>query len=166
MPTRIAIDIGGVMTANLHERYDNKTDSYLIAEPFAGCMETITALARRFGPKNLFVVSRAVGRQRVVANHELLVSWHFCERTGIPPQNIIIYDGERAEKARIAVRLGITHMVDDRVEVLCQMPEGVQLIGFNLDMAEAMKFMPKLPAHRDVRRVKNWDELGEYFGVA
>lgn len=164
---KTAFDVGGVLAPTLEERKSTApdgTETYRLAPPFEGALETLRALALVVGGDNLFIISKATGPVRIRAVWDLLRSWDFSRVTGIPEKNIFIYNGGRDEKARFVAEHGINRMVDDRVEVLVEMDPSVELIAFNPDPEEVKQFRPRL-GKRELTVVRDWAELRRHFGV-
>src|SRR6266571_7170723 len=58
---------------------------------------------------------------KIAAMTSSWLAYHaFFERTGIPPENLH-FVRRRPEKAPVCAGLGVTHFVDDRVDVLVHM---------------------------------------------
>ena len=67
----------------------------------------------------VYLISKATdwGQKKIIA---WLADNDFHIKTGIDPKNVI-FVGERHEKAYFIEKLGLTHFVDDRLEVLSHM---------------------------------------------
>ncbi|MDG4787335.1 hypothetical protein O7626_15580 [Micromonospora sp. WMMD1102] len=76
----------------------------LTAEPFAGRMHVVS----KAGP------GVAANTRAWLAHHE------FFDRTGIPADNLH-FVRDRRDKAPVCERLGVTHFVDDRLDVLAHL---------------------------------------------
>ncbi|MEV0154471.1 hypothetical protein AB0H57_12125 [Micromonospora sp. NPDC050686] len=79
----------------------------------------------------------------------------FHARTGIGPDRLH-FCRTRPEKGPIAARLGLTHFVDDRLEVLGYLDTVGHRYLFRPRPAEVAAHAGHLPA---VRRVASWPEL-------
>ena len=87
----------------------------LATPPYDGMFDVVPELVRRFGGR-VWLVSKA--RQRVQEKTRLWLSHHhFFERTGIAADHLR-FCLERPQKAEHCRELGITHFIDDRLDVL------------------------------------------------
>jgi hypothetical protein len=118
----LGVDFGGVIIDREGDDWKTSTfysDGYLAAPAFNGVFAALRTLqSRKFG-SNIYIVSRAneEHEQRII---DWLV-WHkFYDKTGVA-LNHLRFCRERAEKAGICKRLGITHFVDDRFEVVSRL---------------------------------------------
>ena len=164
---RIAFDIGGVMGPTLEQRKLVRTDgveSYPVGPQFPGAMSGLATIANIHGPQNIFVISKATGEIRIQAVDAQLRCWDFFRVTRIPEENVMVYSGGRDQKATIAAKWGITHMVDDRVEVLVEMAPAIRLVAYNPDPTEHAAHADKLMG-RDLKIVRSWSELVRHFGI-
>lgn len=122
---KIGIDVGGVIIDR--EKNDNSDtslfgDNYLNALPVPGVFEAIKSLAEGPFRDTVWIVSKCgeniERRTREWLRHKDFQSvvpeekWRFCR--------------ERSEKAPIAKDLGLTHFVDDKLEVLHHMHKIVE----------------------------------------
>jgi hypothetical protein len=117
----LGVDIGGVIVDRVAEREDT---SFFGTRP----LETPSVLHAfdllRKASADLFagrvvVVSKA--GPAVEANTRAWLAHHrFFEHTGIPPGSLY-FVRERADKALICREVGVTHFVDDELDVLCHM---------------------------------------------
>lgn len=90
-------------------------DDALATPPFPGMFEVVPQLVERFGGR-VWLVSKA----RSLTQHKTrlwLAHHNFFQRTGIAPDNLH-FCHHRQEKALHCRKLGITHFVDDRLDVL------------------------------------------------
>jgi hypothetical protein len=84
---------------------------------FPHAIRVIERLAsQRFGRENVFVISKVTPEQKIRALSRLR-EIDFYTRTGMPEDHVE-FCAERHEKAPICERLGITHHVDDRPDVM------------------------------------------------
>ena len=73
----------------------------------------------------------------------------------------MIFCANRADKAPICQERGITHMIDDRPEVMVGMPVTVRtLVLMAPDFDDLARFATQL---RPVTIVRNWLHIEEYF---
>jgi hypothetical protein len=81
---------------------------------------------------------------------------HFFGSTGIP-SNRVLFCRERHEKATICRQLGLTHFIDDRLEVLSHLvgmvPHLYLLRSRASDVDRFRQFLPH------VRPISRWSEL-------
>ncbi len=119
MPTPVlGVDIGGVI---------RQRECLELPEPkilIEGVIPAIRDLTlRQFGPDNVVIISR---QQRALWDNTTswLVSQGFFQQTGVRPDNVH-YCLDRNEKAGIAGHLGVTHFVDNRLEVFQHMTSRV-----------------------------------------
>ena len=125
----------------------------------AGAFEAVRRLvAERFGER-VFLISKC----HKPAQHKTL-HWlehhRFYDRTGVHREHVY-FCLERSEKADICKELGITHFVDDRMDVLKNLPVTMGLYWFRPHFREVRRYAQFL--HR-VRRVNSWLEvLGEFL---
>lgn len=86
----------------------------------------------------------------------------FYSKTGIKEENIY-FVRQRNEKDAICRKLGITHFIDDRLEVLSHMIESTpNLFLFqpnNIEIEEFKEFLPK------VRKMESWDQIVKEIGA-
>jgi hypothetical protein len=115
---KIGIDIGGVIIDRANDDEDTSLfgDNYLNARPVAGAIEALQKLNTEIFPKEVFIVSKC-GEKIEARSREWLKAKGVYEKTGIPESNVH-FCRQRADKAPIARKLGLTHFVDDRLEVL------------------------------------------------
>jgi len=117
----LGVDIGGVLIDRVADGTDTSFFSkrYLETPAVADGFETLARLAReRFGER-VYIVSKC-GPTIQAKSREWLVHRRFTEITGIPPERVR-FCRTREEKAPICKRLGITHFIDDRYDVLSYM---------------------------------------------
>ncbi len=116
-----------------------------------------TALRRlrdeRFG-EALFLVSKCGPATEATMRHTLQQS-SFCDETGISIDRVI-FCRQRIEKAAISQELGITHFVDDRLEVLSYLQSVSHRHLFSPDPEEVRRFEAALSL---VEVVDDWASL-------
>ncbi|CAK9116065.1 unnamed protein product [Durusdinium trenchii] len=119
---RIGIDIGGVLTREGDPRYRGSYDEWDESWEADGALDSVRKIVQVFGPSNTFLVSKVrpggkMHRRMELWLHETL---NFCEETGLLKENIIFVrtvDGPQG-KGVVCEKLGISHFVDDKIEVL------------------------------------------------
>ena len=152
----LGVDIGGVVIERASQRGDTSFsgDRYLETPAIAGVVEALARLtAERFGPSVHFVSKCGATTER--KTREWLAHHRLFERTGIPADNLH-FCRRRDEKAPIAARLGLTHFVDDRLEVLGYLETVPTLILFDAIEDEVAKHRHLLDR---VTRVAGWPEV-------
>ena len=153
----LGIDIGNVLVSN--RAYILGGSRYLEAEPMPGAFPAIARLAqKRFDPTRIHVVSRvydAIGEAR---NRHWLNHHRFFAMMGIPESNVH-FCLKREEKAPICKELGVTHFIDDRLEVLSHMVgivPNLYLLGPSEgDLRKFRQYLPKVTV------VQSWDQIQE-----
>ena len=152
-PIALGVDIGGVLI----ERTDDSDDTsfwgenYLETPEIEGAMVAIAALRKeRFGDA-VYLVSKS-GEDTERRAREWLVHNAFYDKTGVPPEHVH-FCRKRHEKAPICAELGITHFVDDRLEVLTHLdtvPHKFLFQPREAEVAEHEDFLDQ------VERVGSW----------
>lgn len=153
--TRLGIDVGGVIIQPADEDDDTSFfgDNYLRTPPVPGAFEAIAELRRTFDDR-MYIVSKCGERTRR-RTVEWLNHHDFHRRTGIVSERVH-FCFTRPDKAPIAVKLGLTHFVDDRLEVLGYLDTVTHRYLFHPDEREIAKHARHLP---HVRRVETWPDL-------
>ena len=152
----IGIDVGGVIMDRANDDTDTSffSDNYLRTTTAPGAIEAIARLvAERFKDRS-FVVSKC-GARIEAKTRSWMAHHRFHERTGIPPERLR-FCRTREEKGPICAELGLTHFVDDRLEVLGYLATVPHRYLFNPGEAEVERHRIHLPR---VRRVRAWDEI-------
>lgn len=150
---RLGIDVGGVLT-----RKGGKADTflfgpnYLNAPAVEGALEAVNELAKSPFAGNLWIISKCGHKVECrtrdwlkAHNVDLVIPedhWFFCKK--------------RHEKAPIAETLGLTHFIDDRLEVLSYMTTVKKRYLFQ---PEAEEVEPRKHVLPQVQIVENWREL-------
>lgn len=152
----LGVDIGGVIIDRANDGTDTSffSDNYLATTAVPDAFEALRDLvARRFGG-NAYLVSKC--GQRI---QEKTLSWldhhRFYELTGISRDNVR-FCRKRDQKAGICAELGITHFVDDRLEVLGYLKTVEALYLFQPRPSEVHTFRHFLPR---VTTVDSWEEI-------
>jgi hypothetical protein len=117
---KLGIDIGGVLIPMATGGSDSNFfgNSPMETPAQEGMFEGVRILTARFAGQ-VYVVSKCGPKiERISRNWLHYVD--FWRRTGVLPQNLH-FVRERPDKAVVCVRLGITHFIDDRVDVLVAM---------------------------------------------
>ena len=151
----LGVDIGGVIIARGARGADTafRREDALDTPEVEGAVDTIAELAGgRFG-RRVFLVSKCGPRTRA-RTLRWLKRHRFFERTGLRAKHVR-FCMERGEKAPICRELGITHFVDDRLDVLVSLT--TVPYRYLLDVGGAGG-----PGHappRSILRVSSWDEI-------
>ncbi|MGK5739669.1 hypothetical protein [Micromonospora sp. URMC 103] len=151
---RLGVDIGGVII----EPADDDADTsffgahYLRTPQVAGAFEALATLAADVDEVHL--VSKC-GEDTERRTREWLAHHGFHDRTGIPVDRLH-FCRTRAAKAPIARRLGLTHFVDDRLEVLGYLETVPHRYLFRGRPAEVAAHAAHLAG---VHRVGSWPEV-------
>ena len=153
---RLGVDIGGVLIARMDHRSDTSFfgGNYLDTPAVPGAVEALRRLSEgRFG-ENVFLVSkcgaRTEQRTRAWLTHNLVYA-----RTGLDPERLH-FCRKRPEKAPICEALGITHFVDDRLEVLGYLESVPHRFLFDPEASEVAANLRHLPG---VMPVNGWTEI-------
>lgn len=152
----LGVDVGGVIIQPADDDADTSFfgDHYLRTPPVPGVFEGLaTLVAARFGPA-VHLVSKC-GEQTEARTREWLAHHDFYRRTGISPENVH-FCRTRAAKAPIAAELGLTHFVDDKLEVLSYLSSVPHRFLFRPSPGEVAAYAEHLAA---VHPVASWPEL-------
>jgi hypothetical protein len=155
-PETLGIDIGGVIIEPTNSKSDTSflTGDHLRTPAQENALETIRALAlHRFG-EHIYLVSKC-GPRVQARTREWLAAQEFYERASVAPSRVH-FCLRRDEKASICEALGITHFIDDRLEVLSYMVAVPNLYLFRPRDSEVANFAEHLAR---VTRVESWNEV-------
>jgi hypothetical protein len=152
----LGIDIGGVIIDRVNDGTDTSffSDNYLRTTAVPGVFDALRQLVgKRFGDE-VYLVSKCGQRVQDKTLHWLD---HHCfyDLTGIRREHVY-FCRERYEKGGICQRLGITHFVDDRLEVLGNLTTVGTLYLFHPRPDEVRRFAHFLDR---VRQVSSWKEI-------
>ncbi|MEV6305346.1 hypothetical protein AB0M02_38450 [Actinoplanes sp. NPDC051861] len=120
LPT-LGVDVGGVIVTLAGRDADT---SFFGTRPLAtpavdGVFEALALLTADPFAGRVHIVSKA--GPKVAANTRAWLAHHdFHTRTGIPAANVH-FVRERRDKAPVCARLGITHFIDDHLDVLAHL---------------------------------------------
>jgi len=153
----LGVDIGGVIMDGANDRSDTSffSDNYLRTTATADSFEVLGELvAQRFGDRVYLVSVAGPNTQR--KTREWFAHHRFHEMTGVRPDHIN-FCRRRFDKVDICRALGITHFIDDRLEILGFLHPLVQnLFLFAPDTREVERFAHHLP---HVHEVPTWQAL-------
>ena len=152
----LGVDIGGVIIDRVNDGTDTSffTDNYLRTTAVPGVLDALRELVeKRFGDK-VFLVSKC-GQRVQDKTLQWLDHHRFYDLTGIGRERVH-FCRERHEKAGICEKLGITHFVDDRLEVLGNLTTVGTLYLFHPQPDEVRRFARFL---NRVKQVDSWQEI-------
>lgn len=151
---KLGVDIGGVIIDRVGRTNDTSfqgRDFIKTPEvPFAA--ETLKRLVYFFDV--IYLVSRC-GPETELRTKLWLQHNDFFKKTGIKAEHVF-FCRERYQKAEIATKLGLTHFIDDRLEVLgylINVPNRFLINARDVEVNKHKEFLP------DVHRVSSWSEL-------
>ena len=153
----LGVDIGNVIINNrLNDPEVVKVDEavYAAFPPSEGVFDALKTLTEYFNGE-VYLISKCTEWAQVQILVWLKVH-DFYVRTNIKPENVN-FVRQRNEKDAVCVRLGVTHFIDDRLEVLSYMIESTpNLILFQPDQEEIAEFKKFLP---NVTVANDWPEV-------
>jgi len=118
---RLGIDIGGVITKKRNDAA-SKGDNWTVDYEAPGALVGVKRLVEIFGAENVFLVSklRLGGSMQRKTEHWLHDTMNFCERTGVIKEHIVFCSDISGPKGKgsVAEELGLSHFIDDKIEVL------------------------------------------------
>lgn len=153
---KLGIDVGRVLISPGDETAPDTSfiggslEDALRTPPYEGMFEVVPRLAERFEAR-VWIVSKC-GPRVQERTRQWLRHHRFFERTGIDPANLR-FCLQRPQKALHCAELGITHFIDDRLDVLDAMRDVVP---------ERLLFGPQrsaVPDDAGVRPVAGWPEV-------
>ncbi len=153
----LGVDIGNVIINNrLNDPEVVKVDEVVYAAfpPSEGVFDSLKTLNDYYAGE-VYLISKCTewAQVQILA---WLTSHDFYVKTGIKP-NHVNFVRQRNEKDAVCIRLGVTHFVDDRLEVLSYMIESTpNLILFQPDQEEVNEFKQFLPK---VTVANDWNEV-------
>ncbi len=159
MEYKLGIDIGGVIIDRINDDTDTSFfgENYLKTTAVPRAFESIAKLNKSVFRDSVYIISKCgEGIQRKSLNW--LAHHRFYDITGIPLERIH-FCRRRNGKGPISRDLGLTHFIDDRLEVLSYMFDDVEkLYLFKPQEREVENWKQLLSS---VTRVENWSELTE-----
>lgn len=109
---------------------------------------------------DVYIISKVTPEQERSA-----IKWfseiNFLEVTGLPMANIH-FCRERIDKAIIAEKVGLSHHIDDRPEVMAHMDVDIVKYLFRPDGDDLVNYYNRLRMH-DVRVIKAWVDFEQHF---
>jgi hypothetical protein len=152
----LGVDIGGVIIDRVNDgtRALFFSDDYLRTVAVPGAFDALRQLVeKRFGDK-VFLVSKC-GQGVQDKTLHWLDHHGFYDLTGIGSKRVH-FCRERHEKAGICEKLGVTHFIDDRLEVLSHLTTVGTLYLFRPRPYEVRQFARFLSR---VKQVNSWKEI-------
>ena len=147
----LGVDVGGVIIGRTTTTGQAELADRNAAE-VPGALDALRLLVDRGFGDAVFVISKC--GPRVQAK---ILRWlkdqRFHEVTGVKP-NHVRFCLERREKLQICSELGITHFIDDRLDVLMNLRQVPHLYLFAPDDRRAPVHLPRF-----VERVRSWQEV-------
>jgi hypothetical protein len=153
---KLGVDIGGVIIG----RKDNGTDTSLSSTyglhttAIPGAFDALRALVEQKFGNEVYLVSRCAAEIEKEILH-WLEHHGFFDRTGVLRDHVR-FCRERHEKAGICEQLGITHFVDDRLEVLSHLKTVPTRYLFRPNDTEVF---PYTSFRTQVLQVNSWQEI-------
>lgn len=155
----LGVDVGGVIIDRVNDGTDTSFfgQNFLQTTAVADAFEVLKRLQSRFD--QIVVVSKC--GQSTQDRTKLWLAHHdFYSRTGIADSDLY-FCRERREKAPICQQLGVTHFIDDRLEVLGYLETVSNLYLFQPIESEVTRHSRFLPR---VKRMNSWqDVLAEFM---
>jgi 5'(3')-deoxyribonucleotidase len=102
--------------------------------------------------KSVYIISKVNSRQMVEVV-EWIHNHGFFSFTGLPIENVR-FSSSRSGKGPIVKELKITHMIDDRPEVMASLPKSVVKYLMNPNMEDVIRWNQE-----KTTRVSSWDEI-------
>jgi hypothetical protein len=152
----LGVDIGGVIITSDADLEDTSffSAAYLRTPPLPEVFESLATLVRqRFGDR-VHLVSKC-GEETEARTRRWLAHHDFYAVTGIAADRVH-FCRTRPEKGPIAAELGLTHFVDDKLEVLSYLTTVPYRFLFRPRQAEVEAHWAHLGS---VKRVEAWPEL-------
>lgn len=155
--SKLGIDIGGVIISRANDHTDTSffSPNYLRTSAVPGVFEGIRRLVDVVGTDNVFIVSKATD-PTAERSREWLLHHDFYKRTGMKAENVF-FCHERKDKAPICARLGITHFIDDKLEVLSYLETVLYKIGFEVRPYDRRKYADQ-PIMLETTMVGSWPD--------
>lgn len=153
---KLGIDVGGVIIAASNDHSDTSffEENYLLSKPTEGMYEAIAQLVTGRFDERTYIVSKC-GERIQQRTREWLQYNDFYNRTGMHPDHVC-FTRTREGKAPICTALGITHFVDDRLDVLRHLTDVPHQFLFQGHANEMRKYKHLLT---QVCHVHSWQEI-------
>lgn len=150
----LGVDVGGVIIDRVNDGTDTSFfgRNFLLTTAVADVFEVLKQLNERFD--KIVLVSKC-GQSTQDRTRQWLAHHNFYDRTGLAEVDVH-FCRERREKAPICQQLGVTHFIDDRLEVLGYLETVSNLYLFQPIESEVKRFSRFLPK---VKRMNSWQEV-------
>jgi hypothetical protein len=157
----LGVDIGGVLVERVDATLDTSFfgQSYLETPAVAGAFDALRLLNTGRFKERMFLVSKCGARVQA-RTREWLEYHRFYDYTGLLRDHAH-FCRKRSDKNSICAELGVTHFVDDRLEVLSYLESVPHRYLFRPDPAEVEAFRAFLPR---VRQVESWGQVLQELG--
>ncbi|MFY9457862.1 MAG: hypothetical protein WAP23_02950 [Candidatus Spechtbacterales bacterium] len=149
----LGIDFCGVTNIGSDDFYQNDPRG---VPPMAGAFKVLPRLSRKRFGENIWVISAAGPRKQKKTR-----DWFECHdgyaRMLIPPEHVL-FSPDRAGKAEVCKKIGVTHFIDDRLEILLNLDQQVIKYLFrpsDLDRERQRRQFPD-----SIHVVDSWQEVG------
>jgi hypothetical protein len=152
----LGVDLGGVLLRRTayQEHATPRGPTLTAGSEIPGAVAGLRRLSTDMFGEAIFLVSKC-GPQTELRAQQWLATRGFADATGVPDANVR-FCRQRADKAGICDELGITHFVDDRLEVLSYLATVEHRFLFDPDPAEVAEFAEHLAG---VSVVEDWPAL-------
>lgn len=156
MVDTLGVDIGGVIIDRIDDSADTSffSENYLKTAAVPGVFEALRRLVSERFKERVFLVSKC-GFDIQRKSREWLEYQDLYKKTGIDPGHVE-FCLKRWDKAAICERLGVTHFIDDQLEVLSYLGTVPNKILFKPDGDEVKSYEY---AYNQVKRVESWPEV-------
>lgn len=151
----LGIDIGGVIIARIGGDGDTSfQNKYLDTPPVSGALELIGEIVKYRFQNDVHLISKC-GLEVESLTRNWLSAHRFFEIAMVSEQNLH-FCRERYQKAQICTSLGVTHFIDDRLEVLGYLKDVKNLYLFQPRQEEVFQNFQHLDR---VHLVNSWIEV-------
>lgn len=155
----LGVDLGGVVIDRIYSKGNLfYNDYFLLTSEIAGAIDALRLL-REMGYE-IFIVSKADNNNFLNRTILWLEYQLFYERTGIDRDNVFFCE-DRGKKALFCKENGITHLIDDRLEIIGSMVGVVpNLYLFRPRQEEINRIDGGLEKYVDhIQIMNNWQEV-------
>lgn len=159
MKTKIGIDIVGVLADD--KKPFIRAGEYVIFSLMKDAIEVVGRIVNKFGAENVFIVSRVTSHQTALATGIWMETHQFLQKTKLPLENVHLCT-RHGEKTEVAKKLGITHFIDNKLNVLDYFDDNVELLAFRVEKSEAEEYPGLL---QRIIFIDSWQEIADYFEV-
>ena len=135
----LGIDLGGT----IHHRVEG------VVMPMPHAFRVIRDLKRLV--KGIYIISKVTDEQSLAA-YNWFRTVNFFEETTLTP-NKVLFCYERIDKGPIACKLGVTHFIDDRPDVMLGLQSEVIKYLMNPSQSDMDKFQEKT---KEMNIIRDW----------